>query len=554
MRSDEHTRDLLWLLLIAAVAIGAGIGLRDPWPADEPRFVLVARQMLDSGDWLFPHRGGELYADKPPLYFWLLALAERISGGWRGSFLLPSLLASLGTLALTFDFARRMWGGRAGTWAAGALLCCFQFLWQAKHAQIDPTLGFFVALGLYGLLRHLLLGPNWRWAWIGGFAAGAGVVAKGVGFLPLLVLVPYALMRRRGWSGLPAQPASQGARWILLALAFLLPIALWLLPLGLAVFAGEDPARHAYWRELLLHQTAGRYAAAWHHAQPPWYFAPVIAFAWLPFSVALPWLLAPWRAAWRARDARIGLPLAWAGLVLLFFSLSPGKRDMYILPMLPALALAAAPFLPALAERAGPRRSLAGVLGLLALALLGGGGWALWGEPGFELRLEAARGLAGGDDRHWWLAAALGLGMMVCLAAFGRQRLLAGAAAAQGILWLGLSLGGYPLLDGANSARDLMHRARAMAGKGVALGLVGWREQHLLQAPGPVVEFGYGAPLGAQWRAGARWLRADPARRRLFVLEEIAGTCVLPGRAARVGAANRRGWLLVGIEALRPGC
>ena len=59
-------RALLWLLLAAAVVLGAGIGLRDPWPSDEPRFALVARTMVETGDWLFPHRGSELYPDQPP--------------------------------------------------------------------------------------------------------------------------------------------------------------------------------------------------------------------------------------------------------------------------------------------------------------------------------------------------------------------------------------------------------------------------------------------------------------------------------------------------------
>ena len=50
-----------------------------------------------------------------------------------------------------------------------------------------------------------------------------------------------------------------------------------------------------------------------------------------------------WRECWRARDPRPLLPLAFVALVLLFFSMSPGKRGLYILPALPALALALAP-------------------------------------------------------------------------------------------------------------------------------------------------------------------------------------------------------------------
>jgi 4-amino-4-deoxy-L-arabinose transferase-like glycosyltransferase len=51
-------RRWFWMLMLAALLmLGAGIGLRDPWPSDEPRYALVAKQMVASGDWLFPHRG-----------------------------------------------------------------------------------------------------------------------------------------------------------------------------------------------------------------------------------------------------------------------------------------------------------------------------------------------------------------------------------------------------------------------------------------------------------------------------------------------------------------
>ena len=52
------------------------------------------------GDWLFPHRGRELYSDKPPMLFWLQGISYEIIGSWRMAFLLPSLLAGLLTLGL----------------------------------------------------------------------------------------------------------------------------------------------------------------------------------------------------------------------------------------------------------------------------------------------------------------------------------------------------------------------------------------------------------------------------------------------------------------------
>ena len=66
LRADER-KQLFWFLMLAFYVLAAGYGLREPWPSDEPRFVLVAKQMVDSGNYLFPHRGIQLYPDKPSL-------------------------------------------------------------------------------------------------------------------------------------------------------------------------------------------------------------------------------------------------------------------------------------------------------------------------------------------------------------------------------------------------------------------------------------------------------------------------------------------------------
>jgi len=542
--NDEQRRQLAWFFAIALIVLAAGIGLRDPWPADEPRFVLVAKQMWESGEWLFPHRGRELYPDKPPLYFWLLAAAYAIVRNWTWAFLLPSLLAALGTLALSYDLGRRLWSHRAGLWAAIAVLVTAQFLYQAKRAQIDPTVTFFITLGMYGILRHTLLGPNWRWYWVGCFAAGLGVISKGVGFLTLLALLPYAWMRWRHWPGLTAPGAGNSGRWLLGAVAFLGAIALWLVPMLVTALTSGDPEHRAYLDELLFRQTAIRYTNAWHHQAPPWYFLGVIAGVWLPFSLALPWLLPRWTRALRARDARVWLPLAWSLLVLLFFSASPGKRDMYILPMLPMVALAAAPYLDEISGLKRFRALLLGLVVVLGMTLVVTGAVALSTEPRYELQIETQRGLATSADQLWWLLCAVG-GVMLASVLLLRRHLLPAVAMALIVLVVGLFTGTALLLDDQNSARGVMQRARDMAGAETEIGLVGWREQNLLQAVGPTVEFGFKRSPAEQFADAAAWLHAAPQSRRLFVLDEAIDGCARRDPRQRVGTANRRQWYLL---------
>ena len=119
--TTARSRDTWLFWIIALLVLGAGLGLRDPWPADEPRFTLVAKQMIESGDWLFPHRGTELYSDKPPLFMAAQAFFYTLFGNWRVAFLLPSLLAGLGMLGLVYDLGRRLWNHRVGVYAAAAL-------------------------------------------------------------------------------------------------------------------------------------------------------------------------------------------------------------------------------------------------------------------------------------------------------------------------------------------------------------------------------------------------------------------------------------------------
>jgi 4-amino-4-deoxy-L-arabinose transferase-like glycosyltransferase len=556
--SPIERREAGWFFAIALLVIGAGFGLRDPWPADEPRFVLVAQQMIDSGDWWFPRRGHELYPDKPPLFMWLLGLASLAVGGVRWSFLLPSLVASMGTLWLTWDLGRRLWNPRAGLWAAAAVLVVPAFVYQAKRAQIDPVLIGLTTLALYGMLRHLLLGPAWRWFALGAFAAGLGVWTKGVGFLPLLALLPFALMRWKGWSGIAPLGSGNGWRWTAGVAMFFLAIIVWFVPMVLMALYDGDPSHRAYLDNLLFKQTITRYADAWHHHEPVWYFLEVIALFWAPLSIAFLWLVVPWRAAWISKDARVWLPLAWALLVIAFFSGSTGKRDMYILPALPGFALAAAPYLEAIARRKGFRVALLGWTGLLGAVLVAGGLAALFSEPRFEARIVAERGLGTEAAWLWGMLVAVG-GIGLAAVAFGRlKRALHACAALLIALWLGWGFVVHPLLDDENSARGIVARANAALPPGGELGLLAWKEQHLLQAGLDTAEFGFcpddsnAECQGRQMARATAWVRAAPATRVLLARDLPGYGCIDFDAAGNLplGTANRREFVLVGVDAL----
>jgi 4-amino-4-deoxy-L-arabinose transferase-like glycosyltransferase len=544
-----QTRRDTWLFwLFALLILGTGLGLRDPWPADEPRFALVAKQMVESGDWLFPHRGSELYSDKPPLFMWLQAAFLWLTGNLRIAFLLPSLLAALGTLWCVTDLGARLWTRRIGLYAGWAVLLTIQFTWQAKKAQIDPLVVFWITLSCHGLLRHALRGPDWRMWALGWAAAGLGTISKGVGVIALLMLLPIAFASLRGWPGVRLH-ARSGKFW-LGPLAFLAACGVWLVPMLLAALGNGGPDYRAYVDDILLRQTVTRYANAWHHGQPPWYFIEVALTAWLPTMLALPWAIPAWRRRLQRRDARYLLPLAWVLLVFVFFSIPSGKRDMYILPALPMLCLALAPLLPGILRKRNAQRVLTGFVAVFSLALLGAGLAMLFGEPGFERRFMEGRdaAVAHGLGAMFVATGAVGIGALLWC---GRRRAQAALVAMLATLWVLYSLVGAPLLNDGSSSRGLMREVGTVLGPDAQLGLVGWREQQLLMADRPAKDFGFKRDPTLQFVDALAWQRQAPSSRWLLVEGEGLPACVDKALSRDMGNANRRRWWLLPAAATR---
>jgi 4-amino-4-deoxy-L-arabinose transferase-like glycosyltransferase len=536
--SERDVRlDLFWLLGLGLLLIATGIGLRDPWPADEPRFTLIVRDMVATGEWLLPRVGGDVYADKPPLFFWMMGVSLLATGSLRIAFLLPSLLSGLACLLMIYDLGRRLWNRETGLAAALALLLTVQFVWQARQAQIDATLLFWVVLGLYGLVRHLLSGPAWGWYALGWAAAGFGVITKGVGFLPLLILIPFALLRGPNWS--PRMQGSSVAGWFIGPLAFLLAVSTWLVPMLLA--ANADPTLAAYRDEILFHQTVGRYTDAWHHREPFWYFiVQVIPGLWLPLTLLLPWLMPQWRKAWQARDLRIALLLSWVVLVVLFFSFSSGKRGIYVLPALPALALVSGPYLIELMRRRSVQLAMFMLAAVIAAGCLLGAVFIL-AQPGQRQELLANYEI----DVLGPLLLIGGVGALACAIARPSRGFIAYAGLLTATL-LTVSYWVNPKMNPVRSGAALMARVEQKDDPAADIGFVGFKEQYLLNVHRPIVHFGHARWRDAEQEANdaALWMNGSETR-QLVVNELSRERCFAGASSKSLGMANRSQWYIV---------
>lgn len=546
--TDESRQRLIFLFIIAAIMLAAGIGLRDPWPADEPRFALIAKEMVESGRWLFPHVGGDLYPDKPPLFFWLIASCYALTGSLRFAFLVPGFIAGLGVLWLVTDLARRLWDERTAFYCGATLLVMMQFGLQMKSGQIDALLCLWTTLSFYGLCRHLLLGPDWRWYLTGGIAAGLGVITKGVGVLPYLILLPYVFGLKRGWP--VTRIAGFDGRWLLAPAGTLLIIGAWLLPMLLVVANSNDAGLIEYRDNILFHQTVTRYADSWGHIKPPWYLLTnAIPWLWLPVTLLLPWLIPAWRRDLKERNAAVLLIGSWVLLVVLFFSLSSGKRSLYIFPAAPAVALLAGLHARAILERRGVRIALFTLAVAIGCLLTATGTWALLNPDELVKELGDT-----GAIRAAGLAVLSVGGLVLVAAAWFRVRRAALAYLSMMlILWAGLGLAIAPAITDVRSGVALMTALDSQLADDEDLAFVAWPEQFLLHWPRPAVNFGHRREPDAEMIDAVRWVKLD-ASRRVLLPDYLIEPCFDASRAVLVGYAHRRDWFLVGRDAINKRC
>lgn len=326
----------LWIksaavLLLAAIIFSVNVSGYDLWPPDEPRYALVAREMLNSGDYFLPKVNNEGYKEKPPLFFWCIAACAELTGSVSPlSARMPSILAALAVLIFTALLARELFSDRIALWSLLILMTTQRFWWNARFGQIDMLLTACLTAGLYMYWRWEKTGRK-GWILLFYLFMAAGLFSKGPGVLvfPVLFVLTRTWRsphRMRHWIGLAA-----GCSFCILL------YALWAVPahLSFAQEAGSDAG--AVLGSNLLRQTLGRFFLGVSHANWPWYYLTTLPVDWLPWTLFLPWVI-HWVWTHRKDTPAISFLLSWTLPVFIFFTIAIGKRGVYLLPLFPAWA------------------------------------------------------------------------------------------------------------------------------------------------------------------------------------------------------------------------
>jgi 4-amino-4-deoxy-L-arabinose transferase-like glycosyltransferase len=460
MIDRDRVRDLALALGLGCALFLPGLGDHDLWNPDEPRYVEVAREMREAPTiehLLVPRLNGEIYAQKPPLLFWLIALGAAIAGRLDETIgRLPLALSAVLALPLVLAIART-WLTRRAAWLSALVFgTCVNLMLQARAAQIDMLLVFLVALAMRLWLSGLESGKRAH-VLLGYAAAGLATLAKGpAGLLPpLLSLVTFLLVSGQRQRLRELRLGSGLALWAAIVCAWLVP----------AVLVGGP----AYGRTIVFQQNLGRYAEPQGHLQPWYYYLVVLPVTFFPWSVLLPSAVLLGCKRFRERERlALSFALSWVIVTVLFFSLSPGKRTVYVLTMYPGLALLVGAAIDHLGRDRGSSRRWLGIpLAVLALPLVAAVPLAL-ALPRFANRAPEIAVVSDSlPMRAALTAAALALGATVGLAlALARRPIAAfGAlAAGSGVAGLLVALVVLPPFDPIKSARGLATIYRERAG------------------------------------------------------------------------------------------
>jgi 4-amino-4-deoxy-L-arabinose transferase-like glycosyltransferase len=426
------------LLLFSAAILLYRLGAVPLIGPDEPRYARVAIEMQRSGDLVTPTLQGTPWLEKPILYYCLAAGCFSVFGENEMAARLPSVLAALLMVGWTALLGARLYGCRAGLWAgsitASALLC-FAY---GRAASMDMLLASMLTVGLT-LLAFRRLGIAGPPSAVAGAAfLGLATLAKGpLGLLlPLLVLIPHALLTRR-------RTSPRLVTWGALVAFAVVAVPWYALILRAQGWTFIDT--------FLLNHNVERFTSTIHrHPGSFLYYVPVLVAGLFPWSG----LLVPAAARFDRRASADLFLASWVIGPLIFFSAAGAKLPGYILPVIPALAVlmgrgAVSMIDGALDHKRWASRAAAVLGGVLGLAALAAPWLARLPHPALTQLLVAPAVWAG------LLMLIAGL-LLVRDAAQGLRVLRLGAF---GFLLL-LTLAAPPLLATIESGRDLFAPAR----------------------------------------------------------------------------------------------
>lgn len=347
-----------WIVPVLVVAVTVPIiffrlGAASLASWDEAIYAQVAKEMLEAGDWMTTRYEHKFWFDKPPLLMWAQMFLFQSFGMTELYARIPSALAGIGIVLLTYLLGTRAYGRLAGVVAVAIVLSTSGFLQYARFGTTDALLAFFSYLAIYAYVRARGGAPTW-WLLVGA-ALGLAVMTKSAGaWLATLTIGLAFLMdpeaRRRA-----SLRALAGA-----AAVMVLIVAPW--HAFMYTTYGKD-FFDGYVGEQILARTTGGLRN--NNQDPFFYIRAVLPFDFFPWVFMLPLGLLFGVADRKAASiSRMLLVLVLAALA--FYASVKTKFPWYMFPIYPASAVLIAGFLTKGLVNGRVTATLAGLAALAA--------------------------------------------------------------------------------------------------------------------------------------------------------------------------------------------
>jgi 4-amino-4-deoxy-L-arabinose transferase-like glycosyltransferase len=346
---SKYRLDLIVILFASAIYL-TGIlsppSLMDDVDAAQAQ---MARNMLQTGDWVSNRLDGVLYLEKAPGKYWLIAISFMIFGQHDWAARLPIALSVILLCWVVFRIGRWAFSPKAGFYAGLALATCAGLFLFTRILIPDVILTLAITVSLWAFLRALEEDERHPrlWAWTCAASIAAGVLLKGlIGILfpagagLVYLLFTRQLFARRTWRRL--HPFSGALIFLAIAAPWHVLATLRNPPyFDFAMEAGPGEYRGFFWfyfiNEHVLRFLNKRYPHD-YNTVPRLYFW-LFQLLWMfPWSVYFPAAAKlRYRAVDRGGRMRV-MAVCWIGFVMTFFTFST-TQEYYSMPIYPAMAL-----------------------------------------------------------------------------------------------------------------------------------------------------------------------------------------------------------------------
>ena len=358
MRSIEKYLPLLALIAFLPIMI-----LRDFSVSNELRYLSIADEALLNGDWFTFTNNGVVYADKPPLYLWIVMLGKALFGQHCMWFIsLFSLIPALVTMRVMRNWLVKECPLPDKGWILTSqlmLITCGLFLGLNVFARMDTLMTLFIVLALHTFFKMFRGEGNFKTqSFLFGLYTFLAIFTKGpVGILmPLLCPLVFLLYKRE------ARSFFHYWNWRMFLTVVVLCGA-WFLCVYL-----ED-RNTDYLQNLLFHQTAGRAVDAFHHKKPFYFYLIQIWPNLAPYSLLLVGVIAAGMLKHRLTSdtEHFWNATIWTTFVML--SLVSGKLGVYLAPIVPFFVFLTAALIRKFPWNGWLAASVAFPAGVMVLAL-----------------------------------------------------------------------------------------------------------------------------------------------------------------------------------------